>query len=80
MVKWSFVCLSVWFDSLCPINNLSVEQGQVFLGWTSTKLSKDKSDLLKDHNAMTPVRLEPTAPLFRVKHYTTEPLRSQNGP
>ena len=26
------------FDSLRPINNLSVKQGQVFLGWTSTKL------------------------------------------
>ena len=30
--------LFVWFDSLRPINNLSVKQGQVFLGWTSTKL------------------------------------------
>ena len=28
----------VWFDSLCPIKNLSVIKGQVFLGWTSTKL------------------------------------------
>ena len=25
-------------DPLRPINNLSVKQGQVFLGWTSTKL------------------------------------------
>ena len=32
-----FVCF-VWFDSLRPINNLSVIQGRVFLGWTSTKL------------------------------------------
>ena len=30
--------LFVWFDSLCPINNLSVIKGRVFLGWTSTKL------------------------------------------
>ena len=30
--------LFVWFDSLGPINNLSVKQGQVFLGKTSTKL------------------------------------------
>ena len=30
--------LFVWFDSLHPINNLSVKQGRVFLGWTSTKL------------------------------------------
>ena len=34
------VCLFlfVWFDSLRPINNLSVKQGRVFLGWTGTKL------------------------------------------
>ena len=28
----------VWFDSLRPINDLSVIKGWVFLGWTSTKL------------------------------------------
>ena len=28
----------VWFDPLRPINNISVKQGRVFLGWTSTKL------------------------------------------
>ena len=26
----------VWFDSLRPINNISVIKGRVFLGWTST--------------------------------------------
>ena len=31
-------CLFVLFDSLSPINNLSVKQGRVFLGWTNTKL------------------------------------------
>ena len=60
----------VWFDSLRPINNLSVKQGRVFLGWTSTKLGK--MCLAQDHNAVTPVRLEPVAPLPRVKHSTTE--------
>ena len=30
--------LFVWFDSLRPINNLSVKQGRVFLGCTSAKL------------------------------------------
>ena len=34
-LSYSFVCL---FDSLRPINNLSVKQGRVFLGLTSTKL------------------------------------------
>ena len=32
------VCLFVRFDSLHPINNLSVIKGRVFLGWTSTKI------------------------------------------
>ena len=34
----SHVAIFVWFNSLCPINNLSVKKGRVFLGWTSTKL------------------------------------------
>ena len=43
--------LFVWFDSLRPINNLSVIKGRVFLGWTSTKLGlmfllKDVPDCL----------------------------------
>ena len=32
--------------------------------------------LAQGHNAVTPVRLEPAAPRSRVKHSTTEPLRS----
>ena len=32
--------------------------------------------MLKDHNAVTAVRLEPTTPRSRVEHSTTEPLRS----
>ena len=32
--------------------------------------------MLKVHNAVTPVRLEPAALRSRVKHSTTEPLRS----
>ena len=39
-------------------------------------LSWDKCVLLKDHNTVTPVRLEPAALRSRVKHSTTEPLRS----
>ena len=41
-------------------------------------LSKDKCVLLKDHNAVTPVRLKPAAPWSRVKHSTTEALRSHD--
>ena len=38
ILTWVPTCLFVWFDSLRPINNLSVIKGQVFLDWTSTKL------------------------------------------
>ena len=69
------VCF-VWFDSLRTINNLLVKQGRVFL--VEPVLSLDKCLLLKDHNAVTPVRLEPAAPRSSVKHSTTEPLRSRD--
>ena len=39
-------------------------------------LSWDKCVLLKDHNTVTPVRLELAPPRSRVKRSTTEPLRS----
>ena len=70
-------CLFVWFDSLRPINNLSVIKGRVFLGWTSTKLGL--MCLAQGHNAVNLVRLEPAALRFRVKHSTTEPLRSRKS-
>ena len=47
--------------------------------WVEPILSKAKCVLLKDHKAVTPVRLEPAAPRSRVKHSTTGPLRSQQG-
>ena len=40
--------------------------------WVEPVLSLYKCALLKDHNSVTPVRLEPTAPRSRVKHSTTE--------
>ena len=68
------ISLFVWFDSLRPINNLSVKKGWVFLGWTSTKLGL--MCLAQGHSVMMPVRLEPAAPRSRVKHSTTELLHS----
>ena len=44
--------------------------------WVELVLSQDKFVLLKDHNAVTQVRLEPAAPLSQTKHFTTEPLCS----
>ena len=57
-----------------PVNNLSVTSERVFLGWTSTK--QGLMCLAQGHNAVTPVRLEPTALRSSVKNSTTEPLRS----
>ena len=62
--------LNFLFDSLRPMNNLSVIKGRVFLGWTSTKLGL--MSLAQGHNAVTPMRLEPGAPWSRVKHSTTD--------
>ena len=53
---WNSFVSFVWFDSLCPINNLSVIKGQVFLGWTSTKLGL--MCLAQGHNTVTPVTTE----------------------
>ena len=66
--------LFVWFDSLRPINTLSVMYGRVFLGWTSTQLGI--MCLAQGHNAETPVRLEPVPLRSRVKHSATKPLPS----
>ena len=35
---WLSMQLQPCFDCLCPIRNISVIKGRVFLGWTSTKL------------------------------------------
>ena len=64
----------VWFDSLHPINNLSVIKGQVFLGWTSTKLGlmfllKDTTQWRRWGLNPRPLGLEsstlPLSPLYR---------------
>ena len=68
------LCLFVWFDSLRPLNNLSVMRDGS--SWVEPVLSKDKCVLLKDHNPVTPVRLDPAALRSLVKHSTTEPLCS----
>ena len=70
--------LFVWFDSkvkYVPVNSFSVmSDRRISLGWTSTK--QGLMGLAQGHNAVTPMRLEPAALGSRVKHSTTEPLRS----
>ena len=58
LVVLHFICL---FDLIIyvPVNNLSVISGQVFLGWTST--NQGLMCLAQGHNAVTSVRLKPTA-------------------
>ena len=57
-----------------PVNNLSVMSRRVYPSWTGTK--QGLMCLAQRHNAVTPVRLEPTALQSQVKHSTTEPLCS----
>ena len=52
----------------------SVMPGWVFLGRTSTK--QGLMCLAQGHEAVTPVRLEPATPQFRVNDSNSEPLRT----
>ena len=75
IIVWNFfVCL---FDLILYVPSTIFQLYRVGSSWVEPVLSKDKCVLLKDHNAVTPVRLEPAALRSRVKHSTTEPLRSQ---
>ena len=67
-----FVCL---FDLILYVPSTIFQLNRDESFWVEPVLSWDKCVLLKDQNAVTPVRLEPAAPLSRVKHSTTESLR-----
>ena len=72
----SFVCL---FDLILYVPSTIFQLNRDGSSWVEPVLSKDNCDylnrytsvLLKDHNAVTPVRLKPVASLSRVKHSTT---------
>ena len=63
------------FDLILYVPSTIFQLNRDGSSWVEPVPSKDKCVLLKDHNAVTPVRLEPSASQSRVKH-TTEPLRS----
>ena len=70
-IKWEFVCCL--FDLILYVPSTIFQLNRDGSSW-------DKCVLLNDHNAVMPVRLEPADPRSRVKHSTTEPLRSlKNG-
>ena len=63
------------FDLILYVPSTIFQLNRDGSSWVEPVLSKDKCVFLKDQNAVTPVRLEPSAPWSRVKHSTTEPLR-----
>ena len=65
-----FVC---FFDLILNVPSTIFQLNRDGSSWVEPVL---KFVFLKDHNAVTSVRLEPAAPRSRVKHSTTEPLRS----
>ena len=67
------ICL---FDLILYVISTIFQSNRDGSSWVEPVLSLDKYVLLKDHNAVMPVRLEPAASRSRVKHFTTEPLRS----
>ena len=74
--NFAMVCL---FDLILYVQSTTFQLNRDGSSWVETVLSKDKRVLLKDHNVVTPVRLEPLASRSQVKHSTTEPLRSRFG-
>ena len=72
-------CLFVLFVLILYVPSTIFQLNSDGSSWVESVLSYDKCVLLKDHNAVTPVRLEPAAPRSRVKHSTSEPLRFLKG-
>ena len=68
--------LYVLFDLIHYVPSTIFQLNRNGSSWVEPVLSWGKCVLLKEHNAVTPVRLEPAASRSRVKHSTTEPLRS----
>ena len=60
--------LFVLFDLILYVSSTIFQLNRDGPSWVEPVLSYDKCVLLKDHNTVTPVRLEPAAPRSRVKH------------
>ena len=70
---YTTVCFCL-FDLILYVPSTIFQLNRDGSSWVEPELSWDKGVLLKDHSAVTPVRLEPAASRSRVKHSTTEPL------
>ena len=64
------------FDLILYVPSTIFQLNRAGSSWVEPVLSLDKCVLLKDHNAVTLVRLKPAASRSRAKHSTTDPLRS----
>ena len=73
-LKWRKFYLSLSHDVFVCL--IWIFTSHLQSSWVKPVLSYDKCALLKDNNAVTPVRLKPAALRSWVKHSTTEPLRS----
>ena len=58
--KIHFVCL---FDLILYVPSTIFQLNRDWSSWVEPVLNLDKCVLLKDHNAVTPVRLKPAAPV-----------------
>ena len=64
MMIMVFVC---FFDLILYVPSTIFQLNRTGSSWVEPVLSYDKCVLLKDHNAVTPLRLEPTVPRSQVK-------------
>ena len=71
--KWIFVCFC---DLILYVPSIIFQLNRDWSSWVEPVLSSDKCVSLKDHNAVTLVRLKPMAIRSQVKHSTAEPLGS----
>ena len=78
MIHKIFLCFYCFclFDLILYVSSTIFQLNRDRSSSSEPVLSKYKCVLLKDHNAVTAVRLEPVPLRSRVKHSTTEPLRS----
>ena len=76
MLSSPLLIYCILFDLILYVPSTIFQLNRDGSSWVEPVLSYDKCVLLKDHNAVTPVRLKPVASWSRVKHSTTEPLRS----
>ena len=72
--KFFLICFCL-FDLILYVPSAIFHLNRDGSSWVEPVLSKDKCVLLKDHNPVTPVRLEPAVLRSPVRHSTTEPLR-----